>query len=108
MAQQAKQMTMNSNVDGSIPAQTPSSSRVFNFLESLAKNTRSESTTTDRKIAQLKAQRKRLRECNKKIKQRIREQTEKLRLNEQEIDNIDMNIAQLQDIRDNEEEIDMK
>ena len=108
MAQQAEQMTMNTNVAGSIPAHTTSSSRVFEFLESVARNTRSESTATDRKIVQLKAQRKRLRECNKKIKQRIREQTEKLKLNEQEIDNIEMSIAQLQDIRDNEEEIDMK
>jgi len=59
----------------------------------------------DRKIAQLKAQRKRLRENTKKIKQRIREQTEKLRLIEQEIDNIDLNVTKLQEIR---EEMDLK
>ena len=60
---------------------------------------------------QLKAQRKRLQECNKKIKQRIKEQRARLTLNEQEIDNVDMNISQLENIRDNEkdqEDMDMK
>jgi hypothetical protein len=48
-----------------------------------------------------------LRENAKKIKQRIREQTEKLRLIEQEIDNIDLNVTKLQDLRE-DEEIDLK
>jgi hypothetical protein len=48
-----------------------------------------------------------LRENAKKIKQRIREQTEKLRLIEQEIDNIDMNVTKLQDIRE-DDEMDLK
>ena len=108
MAHLLQQTTLNPNVAGSIPAQVTSSSRVFEFLKNVAIDTRSESTATDRKIVQFKAQRKTLRERNKKIKQRIREQIEKLKLNEQEIDNIEMSIAQLQDIRDNEEEMDMK
>ena len=41
------------------------------------------------------------------IKQRIREQTEKLRLIEQDIDNIDLNVTKLQDIR-NDDEMDLK
>ena len=41
------------------------------------------------------------------IKQRIREQTEKLRLIEQEIDNIDLNVTKLQDIRE-DDEMDLK
>jgi chromosome segregation ATPase len=98
MAQQVEQMTLNNNIQGSIPNSSTSSSRVLCFLESIARNTYSESTAIDRKIAQLKAQRKRLRENAKKIKQRIREQTEKLRLIEQEIDNIDLNVTKLQDI----------
>ncbi len=77
-------------------------SRVFEFLKNLETDSRTESTATDRKIAQLKVQRKRQRENAKKIKQRIREQTEKLRLNEQEIDKIDLNISKLKSIRDNE------
>jgi uncharacterized protein YfcZ (UPF0381/DUF406 family) len=68
MAQQAEQMTMNNNVQGSIPATSTSSSRVLCFLESIARNTHSEPTAIDRKIAQLKAQLKRLRENAKKIK----------------------------------------
>jgi septal ring factor EnvC (AmiA/AmiB activator) len=95
MAQQAEQMSMNTNVLGSIPNSSTSSSRVLCFLESIARNTYSESTAIDRKIAQLKAQRKRLRENSKKIKQRIREQTEKLRLIEQEIYNIDLSVTKL-------------
>jgi chromosome segregation ATPase len=98
---------MNNNVQGSIPNSFTSSSRVLHFLESIANDTRSESTAIDRKISQLKAQRKRLRENAKKIKQRIKEQTEKLRLTEQEIDNIDLNITKLQDIRE-DEEMDLK
>jgi hypothetical protein len=48
-----------------------------------------------------------LRENAKKIKQRIREQAEKLRLIEQEIDNIDLNVIKLQDLRE-DEEMDLK
>jgi hypothetical protein len=48
-----------------------------------------------------------LRENAKKIKQRIREQTEKLRLIEQEIDNIDLNVTKLQNIRE-DDEMDLK
>ncbi len=107
MAQQAEQMTMNYNVQGSIPNSSTSSSRVLHFLESIARNTHSESTAIDRKIAQLKAQRKKLRENAKKTKQRIREQTDKLRLYEQEIDSIDLNITKLQNIRE-DEDIDVK
>jgi peptidoglycan hydrolase CwlO-like protein len=107
MAHLAEQMTMNNNVQGSIPNSSTSSSRVLHFLESIARNTHSESTAIDRKIAQLKAQRERLRENAKKIKQRIREQTEKLRLIEQEIDNIDLNVTKLQDIQE-DDEIDLK
>ncbi len=103
MAQSIEQATMNHNVQGSIPNSSTSSSRVLHFLESVARNTHSESTAIDRKIAQLKAQRKRLRENAKKIKQRIREQTEKLRLIEQEIDNIDLNVTKLKNIRENED-----
>jgi chromosome segregation ATPase len=103
MAQSVEQATMNNNIQGSIPNSSTSSSRVLHFLESIARNTHSESTAIDSKIAQLKAQRKRLRENAKKIKQRIREQTEKLRLIEQEIDNIDLNVTKLQDIREEDE-----
>jgi chromosome segregation ATPase len=78
MAQQAEQMTMNNNIQGSIPNSSTSYSRVWQFLSDIAKDTHSESTTIDRKIAQLKAQRKKLRENAKKTKQRIREQTDKL------------------------------
>jgi chromosome segregation ATPase len=106
MAKLAEQATMNHNIQGSIPTSN-SSSRVLHFLESIASNTRNESTAIDRKIAQLKAQRKRLRENAKKIKQRIREQTEKLILIEQEIDNIDLNVTKLQDIRE-DDEMDLK
>ncbi len=98
---------MNENIPSSNPTYD-TSSRVFEFLKNLATDSRTESMAIDCKIAQLKAQRKRLRENAKKIKQRIREQTEKLRLNEQEIDSIDLNISKLQSIRDNEEEMDMK
>jgi peptidoglycan hydrolase CwlO-like protein len=107
MAQQTEQMTMNNNVQGSIPNSSTSSSRVWQFLSDIAKDTHSESTAIDRKIAQLKAQRKKLRENTKKTKQRIREQTDKLRLYEQEIDNIDLNITKLQNIRE-DEEMDLK
>jgi hypothetical protein len=44
-----------------------------------------------------------LRENAKKIKQRIREQTEALRLAEQEIDNINLSINNLNAIREDEE-----
>jgi chromosome segregation ATPase len=107
MAQLVEQATMNHNVQGSIPNISTSSSRVWQFLSNIAKDTHCESTAIDRKIAQLKAQRKRLRENAKKIKQRIREQTEKLRLIEQEIDNIDLSVTKLQDIRE-DDEIDLK
>jgi peptidoglycan hydrolase CwlO-like protein len=107
MAQSVEQATMNHNVQGSIPNSSTSSSRVLHFLESIARNTHSESTAIDRKIAQLKAQRKKLRENAKKTKQRIKEQTDKLRLYEQEIDNIELNITKLQNIRE-DEEMDLK
>lgn len=107
MAQQAEQMSMNTNVLDSIPNSSTSSSRVLHFLESIARNTYSESTAIDRKIAQLKAQHKRLRENAKNIKQRIREQTEKLRLIEQEIDNTDLNVTKLQNILE-DDEMDLK
>jgi chromosome segregation ATPase len=107
MAQSAEQATMNNNVQGSIPNSSTSSSRVWQFLSDIAKDTHCESTAIDRKIAQLKAQRKKLRENAKKTKQRIREQTEKLRLIEQEIDNIDLNVTKLQNIRE-DEDIDVK
>jgi peptidoglycan hydrolase CwlO-like protein len=107
MAQSVEQATMNHNVQGWIPNSSTSSSRVLYFLESIARNTHSESTAIDRKIAQLKAQRKKLRENAKKTKQRIREQTDKLRLYEQEIDSIDLNITKLQNIRE-DEDIDVK
>ena len=68
---------MNQNIPSSNPTYD-TSSRVFEVLKNLATDSRTESTATDRKIAQ----RKRLRENAKNIKQRIREQTEKLRLNE--------------------------
>lgn len=42
-----------------------------------------------------------------KIKQHIIEQAEKLRLIEQEIDNTDLNVTKLQDIRE-DDEMDMK
>jgi hypothetical protein len=76
MAQSVEQATMNNNVQDSIPNSSTSSSRVLYFLESIARNTHSESTAIDRKIAQLKAKRKKLREYAKKTKQRIREQTD--------------------------------
>jgi septal ring factor EnvC (AmiA/AmiB activator) len=107
MDQQSEQLTINQNMPSSNPTYD-TSSRVFEVLKNLATDSRTGSTATDRKIAQLKAQRKRLRENAKKIKQRIREQTEKLRFNEQEIYNIDFNINKLQSFRDNEEEMDMK
>jgi chromosome segregation ATPase len=103
MAQSVEQATMNHNVQGSIPNISTSSSRVWQFLSDIAKDTHCESTAIDRKIAQLKAQRKKLRENAKKTKQRIREQTEKLRLIEQEIDNIDLNVTKLKNIRENED-----
>ncbi len=78
MAQQTEQMTMNNNIQGSITNSSTSSSRVWQFLSDIAKDTHSESTKIDRKIVQLKAQRKKLRENAKKTKQRIREQTDKL------------------------------
>ena len=102
MAQQVEQMSTNNNVQGWIPNSSTSSSRVWQFLSDIAKDTRSESTAIDRKIAQLKAQRNKLRENAKKTKQRIREQTDKLRLYEQEIHNIDLNITKLQNIREDE------
>ncbi len=106
MDQQSEQLTMNQNTPCSIP-QTLASSRVLEFLQKVVWNTRAESTATDRKIAQVSAQRKRLRENAKKIKQRIREQTERLRLAEQEIDNINLSISHLNAIRE-DEEMDMK
>jgi hypothetical protein len=81
---------MNQNIPSSNPTYD-TSSRFFKFLKNLATDSRTESTATDRKIAQ----RKRLRENAKNIKQRIREQTEELRLNEQQIDNVDLNISKL-------------
>jgi peptidoglycan hydrolase CwlO-like protein len=107
MAQSVEQATMNHNVQGSIPHSSTSSSRVWQFLSDIAKDTHCESTAIDRKIAQLKAQRKKLRENAKKTKQRIREQTDKLRLYEQELDNIELNITKLQNIRE-DEEMDLK
>jgi chromosome segregation ATPase len=107
MDQQSEQLTMNQNTPCSIPQTLASSSRVLEFLQKVARNTRAESTATDCKIAQLSAQRKRLREDAKEIKQRIREQTERLRLAEQEIDNINLSISHLNAIRE-DEEMDMK
>ena len=83
MAQQAEQMSLNTNSRGSIPNNSVSSSRVWKFLSDIAENTQSESTAIDREIAQLKAQRRKLKENVKKTKQRIREQTDKLKLYEQ-------------------------
>ncbi len=108
MVQQQQQSPLDQNVPGSNPVPVNSSLRVFEFLKDVASGSRADSTATDLKIAQLKAQKKRFLKNAKKIKQRIREQTVKLRLCEQQIDNIDMNISQLQSIRDNEEEMDMK
>jgi hypothetical protein len=71
MAQQTEQMTINNNIQCSIPNSSTSSSRVWQFLSDIAKDTDSESTTIDRKIAELKAQRKKLRENAKKTTQRI-------------------------------------
>ena len=106
MAKQSQQMSMNANVLGSIP--NYSSSRVFKFLSDIAENTHSESTAIiDRKIAQLKAQRKKLKENTKKTKQRIQEQTDKFRLYQQEIDNLEMSITKLLNIRE-DDEMDMK
>jgi hypothetical protein len=82
MDQQSGQVTMNQNTPCSIPQIPDSSSRVLEFLQKVVQNTRAESTATDREIVQLRSQRKRLWEDAKKIKQRIREQTEKLRLTE--------------------------
>ncbi len=76
MAQQAEQISMNTNASGSIPNNS-TSSRVWKFLSDIAENTHSESTAIDRKIAQLKAQRRKLKENARKTKQRIREQTDK-------------------------------
>ncbi len=82
-------MTINLNTPGSIP-QIPASSWVLQIIHAVALDTRPEPTTTYRKIAQIIAQRKRLRENAKTIMQRVRIQTENLRLTEQEIDNIDL------------------
>jgi hypothetical protein len=73
MAQQAEQMSINTNALGSIPNNSTSSSRVWKFLSDIAENTHGESTAIDRKIAQLKAQSRKLKENAKKTKQRIRE-----------------------------------
>ena len=77
------------------------------FLSDIAENTHSESTAIDRNIAQLKAQRRKLKENTKKTKQRIKEQTDKLRLYQQEIDNLEMSITKLLNIRE-DDEMDMK
>ncbi len=62
MAQHAEQMSMNTNAPGSNLNNSTSSSRVWKFLSDIAENTHSESTAIDRKIAQLKAQRRKLKE----------------------------------------------
>ncbi len=74
---------MNHNILGSIP-QIPLLLE-YQFSHTVARDTRAESTATDCKIAQLMAQRKRLRESAKKMKQCTRIQIEKLGLTEQKI-----------------------
>jgi hypothetical protein len=54
---------------------------------------------TDHKFAQLMALRKRLRKNAKKIKRRIRIQTQSLRLTEKEINDIGLSINHLQAVR---------
>jgi septal ring factor EnvC (AmiA/AmiB activator) len=107
MVQYTEQIFVDPNVMSLNPTAFTSHPRIFDFLEDIAENARGESTAIDRKIAQLKCQRKKLRENIKKTKQRITEQTEKLRLFE-ELDNIELNISHLQSIRDNDEEPDLK
>ena len=95
---------------GSNPANAQSAQRVLKFLEDVALHTRGESNEVERKIVQLKAQRKRLRENAKKIRQRIKEQTAKLLSAELQIENIDLNIATLSNIKadDDDDDIDVK
>ncbi len=54
MAQHTEQMFVDPNVMSSNPTASTSHSRIFDFLEDIAKNARGESTAIDRKIAQLK------------------------------------------------------
>ncbi len=62
-------------------------------------DTHAQSMATDHKFAQLMTQRKRLRKNAKKIKQRIRIQTQSLRLTEKEINDIGLSINHLQAVR---------
>jgi peptidoglycan hydrolase CwlO-like protein len=99
MAKRVEQMIIDSEVAGSNPIKpTASHSRVFDFLGNIAKDTHSESTAIDHKIVQLMCQRKKLQENFRKTKQRMKEQAEKLRLFEKEMDNIELNISQLKSI----------
>jgi seryl-tRNA synthetase len=91
----------NPQVGGSNPT---SSTRVYKFLESLANDTKPESTDIELKIAQLKRKLKTKLESNKKIKQRMKEQAKKLKLGEQELDNIYFDISQLEAQREQEDE----
>lgn len=93
------------NATGSIPS---SSSRVHCFLAGLARSKNGDSSDLERKITQLKIQRKKLRENAKKIKQRIKEQTQKLLSTEQQIDNIDLNILNLEALLEGDDAMDVK
>jgi seryl-tRNA synthetase len=106
MANQQINMEIDESA-GSNPRRDNSSFRIQQFLKTASINAHSESISTDTRIIKLKAQKKKLRENIKKTKQRITEQIEKLRLFEQEMDNIELNISNLQKIRDKEDETDV-
>lgn len=77
----------------------PSGSEVVNFLASLAKDNSSQNTAVERKIIQLKAQRKKTRERINKRKQRMREQVKLLRMDVQDFKNLTKSISKLNDLK---------
>ena len=104
----SEQMQTQTYATGSRP--TVVKSRAFQFLESIAIKNNVKENSVYRKILSLRTEKQKLRERRKKVKATIKEKYMQLESLEQQIDNLDIEISRLEQLKSNESDsdVDMK
>jgi len=105
MSYQRQQTQAQINVSSANPV-CPSQARAFRFLESVAQNRKTHENSVYRKVLSLRTERQRIRERRKKVKVAIKDKYMQLESLEQQIDNLDIEIARLERLKDDDPDSD--
>jgi len=100
--QMVGQMQTDPTYVGSNP--TLANARVTTFLSSIAGDRFGDMSSLEKKIAQIRSNKRKVKERIKKKKQRIQEQIKQLKTDEQELDVLNDNEWKLQQLLENETE----